>query len=483
MHQSSMDKMAAFRNKYLGGREGEALEILDLGSCDVNGTYKSLFDVPSWRYIGADMSQGINVDIVLSDPYNWREIESSSIDVLISGQAFEHIEFFWLTMLEIARVLKAGGLCCIIAPSAGFEHKYPVDCWRFYQDGFSALARFAQLDVLEVTTQTEDLRYKDNSDIWKDTVLICRKPVTVMDQQSDMKRFLQSHILYKQIAEGKVKPFPFNPLEYSASLFQEPQRLSDVTAWHEHIPFAFVIMQMIRPKLFVELGTHKGDSFLSFCQVVDTLRMDTACYAVDTWNGDEHAGHYDENVLEELKAYHDPLYGRFSTLLKSTFDEALGYFLDGSIDLLHIDGLHAYEAVKHDFESWLPKMSKRGVIFFHDINVWERNFGVWRLWDELKTMYPNFEFKHGHGLGVVAVGEIPESLEVLFSADSQTAITINHFFYALGSRIAIPHRVKIDKDRQLAEKDRQIENIYNTWSWKITAPLRAVFKILKQRKG
>ena len=75
-----------------------------------------------------DMTPGKNVDIVLPSPYRWRGIESNSVDVLISGQAFEHIEFFWITMLEIARVLKPGGLCCIIAPSGGAEHKYPVDC-------------------------------------------------------------------------------------------------------------------------------------------------------------------------------------------------------------------------------------------------------------------------------------------------------------------------------------------------------------------
>ena len=93
-----------------------------------------------------DLSEGENVDLVLSDPYSWSEIRSSSVDVFVSGQAFEHIEFFWQTMLEIARALKPGGLCCIIAPSGGPEHKYPLDCWRFYPDGFRALARYAGLD-------------------------------------------------------------------------------------------------------------------------------------------------------------------------------------------------------------------------------------------------------------------------------------------------------------------------------------------------
>ena len=150
MHQSSFENMRAFRDNYLSGREKEALRIIDLGSCDVNGSYRSLFDKPNWSYTGVDLEKGPNVDIVLENPYLLNGIRSNSVDVLISGQTFEHIEYFWITMLEIARVLKTGGLCCIIAPSGGYQHRYPVDCWRFYPDGFSALARFAGLEAKEI---------------------------------------------------------------------------------------------------------------------------------------------------------------------------------------------------------------------------------------------------------------------------------------------------------------------------------------------
>ena len=132
MHISSYSKMKMFRDKYLTNKEQEKLVILDIGSQDVNGSYKDIFDSPQWSYLGVDMCDGKNVDIVLSDIYNWKEISSASIDVIVSGQAFEHIEFIWLTMSEISRVLKNDGLCCIIAPSSGKEHKYPTDCWRFY---------------------------------------------------------------------------------------------------------------------------------------------------------------------------------------------------------------------------------------------------------------------------------------------------------------------------------------------------------------
>ncbi|MBU0484122.1 MAG: class I SAM-dependent methyltransferase [Proteobacteria bacterium] len=176
MHQSSYANMLAFRQKYLAARRDETLQILDIGSYDVNGSYKAIFNEEKWCYRGVDISEGPNVSVILSDLYNWREIKSSTIDLVISGQAFEHIEYVWLTMLEIYRVLKPGGLCCIIAPSGGEEHRYPVDCWRFYGDGFKALARYASLDLVEVYTQEQAGDFSDDSNSWKDTVFIGKKP-------------------------------------------------------------------------------------------------------------------------------------------------------------------------------------------------------------------------------------------------------------------------------------------------------------------
>jgi SAM-dependent methyltransferase len=178
MHQHSLDSMAQFRSRYLDARRQEPLTVIDLGSADLNGSYRELFAMPPWRYLGVDLVAGENVDIVLRDPYRWREIRSESVDVVVSGQTFEHTEFFWETMLEIARVLKPRGMCCIIAPSCGPEHRFSRDCWRIFADGFSAVARYAGLEVVDVQTQWEDLPdYDLESNKWHDSVLIARKPV------------------------------------------------------------------------------------------------------------------------------------------------------------------------------------------------------------------------------------------------------------------------------------------------------------------
>lgn len=176
MHKSSYENMRRFADKYLKEYEAENLKIIDIGSQDVNGSYRNLFNKTGWKYTGADVVAGKNVDIVINDMYNWKEIKSNSYDIVISGQTLEHVEFFWITMSEIHRILKQNGMACIIAPSSGPEHKYPLDCWRFYPDGLSAVARYAGLKVVEVYNCKESNNSDGTVNIWKDSVLICKKP-------------------------------------------------------------------------------------------------------------------------------------------------------------------------------------------------------------------------------------------------------------------------------------------------------------------
>jgi Methyltransferase domain len=221
----------------------------------------------------------------------------------------------------------------------------------------------------------------------------------------------------------------------SPASFLMPMDLLE-SAWHEHSPFAFWLMEAIQPSCFVELGTHTGFSYLAFCQAVQHLEFRTSCHAVDTWIGDDHAGFYGEEVFAALADINKRRYCGFSHLIRSLFDEALPYFPDSSIDLLHIDGRHAYEDVRHDFESWRPKLSEHGIVLFHDTNVRERDFGVWRLWSELAAEHPSFEFHHGHGLGVLAPGPIvPEGLSSLFASNLSQQARIRRIYARLGAAV------------------------------------------------
>jgi len=231
----------------------------------------------------------------------------------------------------------------------------------------------------------------------------------------------------------------FNPLHWPLAVRMPVRHHGLVaSAWIGHVPFAMCLVEMVSPTVVVELGTHSGISYCGFCQAVKELRLQTQCWAVDTWAGDDHTGMYSGDVLQELRAHHDPRYALFSTLLQSTFDSAVDEFDDGSIDILHIDGYHSYEAVQHDFQTWLPKVSERGVVLFHDTEVRDRaSFGVWRFWDEIKQQYPHFEFRHSHGLGVLAVGEhVPAQVEALTGASSGEADRIRAYFEELGNTLA-----------------------------------------------
>jgi hypothetical protein len=200
-------------------------------------------------------------------------------------------------------------------------------------------------------------------------------------------------------------------------LFRAQARSGIASAWHGHVPFAQWLVSAVRPSLIVELGTHNGVSYAAFCETVLQEKLATRCYAVDSWTGDDHAGHYGESVYDELRAFHDGRYSAFSELLRMTFEEARHMIADGTVDLLHIDGFHSYDAVRHDFEGWSPKLSPRAVVLFHDTNVLERGFGVARFWTELEGRFPSFSFLHGHGLGVLAVGpEVPPAIGRLCAA-------------------------------------------------------------------
>jgi hypothetical protein len=149
-----------------------------------------------------------------------------------------------------------------------------------------------------------------------------------MDEQQQQNVVFKTMINWGENSFGKSTREGFEFA--SEASFLRPSRLK-ISAWAEHVPFAFWIVEASHPDCLVELGTHTGTSYA----------------AIDTWKGDEQTGFYGEDVFHELAAYNQEFYSGFSSLIRSTFDEALNYFEDDSIDLLHIDGCHTYEAVRH----------------------------------------------------------------------------------------------------------------------------------------
>ncbi len=216
-------------------------------------------------------------------------------------------------------------------------------------------------------------------------------------------------------------------------------RLASPSAWTDLVPLGMLLVDFVRPRVLVELGVKNGISYCAFCQVVQELGLGTECIAVDTWEGDPTTTINDgDRALAHLRDHHDALYGSFSTLLRMTFDNALEHVRDGSVDLLHIDGWHAYEAVRHDFESWLPKLSERGVVLLHDVMVEQEGFGVHRFWAELEERYLTFRIEHGAGLGIVAVGPDAPPLLPMLTASETDVETFRALMADLGAARTLP---------------------------------------------
>lgn len=243
-------------------------------------------------------------------------------------------------------------------------------------------------------------------------------------------------------------------------LFWPPSRQGVSSAWWGHVPFAHWLMSVSRPRLFVELGTFAGVSYSAFCEAVLKQRLDTKCYAVDTWMGDGHTGPYQESVYEDLRRFNAGRFGAFSELIRAGFSDALQHFQDRSVDILHIDGYHTYDAVRGDFYDWLPKLSDRAVVLFHDTNVRKEDFGVWKLWLELSERYPSFEFLHGHGLGLIATGSRPPEgvIDLVSLKEPEAIATFRDRFAFLGARWSNEAEFsgQLDHERQqrLTESER-----------------------------
>lgn len=170
MHKTSLVNMKKMLDIINYNFKDNKCKIADFGGRRIakDSSYYIFFkDEPNVEYIGVDIEEGAGVDIVLSDPYK-SPFADNSIDIVVSGQMFEHCEFFWLTITEISRILRPGGYLLIVAPSTGNVHRFPVDCWRFYPDAYAAMAKWGGLNLVDSWT--------DSNTEWCDAVGILRKP-------------------------------------------------------------------------------------------------------------------------------------------------------------------------------------------------------------------------------------------------------------------------------------------------------------------
>lgn len=182
--------MAICVERYM--EKGRPYSVLDLGSRISPGqdaTHRGLLREYDCEYTGVDIRAGRNVDVVMKRPYSV-PVKSNSADIVFAGQVFEHVPFFWASMLELARVMKPNGHLFVTVPSRGHVHS-AYDCWRYYPDGLRAMAAFSGLELREAHTDfpptVESDRPRPRHDFanidaakyyWGDTVGVFRKPAS-----------------------------------------------------------------------------------------------------------------------------------------------------------------------------------------------------------------------------------------------------------------------------------------------------------------
>lgn len=181
--------------------------------------------------------------------------------------------------------------------------------------------------------------------------------------------------------------------------------------WAGHKRFAYDYVRFMEPETVVELGSYYGCSAFAMLQAIKDSGIKSRFFAIDTWAGDDFTKNdYKEDIYGQYKRINDECFsGVTSVMIRHTFDEACPVFKENSIDLLHIDGSHAYDDVKHDYLTWKDKVKDNGVIFFHDVGkdlLFGEKMGSHIFWEELKKECPYIlEMPFSNGLGILFKSE------------------------------------------------------------------------------
>lgn len=244
------------------------------------------------------------------------------------------------------------------------------------------------------------------------------------------------------------KPWRVHHPEFKADNV-DPERATG--PWAGHRDFAYDLMCWLQPETVVELGTHYGVSLFALVQAVEDFGLHATVHAVDTWLGDEYAGYYGDEVFDVFRSSLEFVGSRSVRLHRMRFEDALLNFGDESIDLLHIDGNHSYEALKEDFETWLPKIKPNGLVLLHDVSP-ESKYGSAAYYaDEIAPRYPSFSFPHNYGLGVVAPGGT-DDLEYLFSDEFRRWLGT----YTLAAQGRVGERMVAAQAQMIVARDEAI---------------------------
>ena len=358
-----------------GLADREQVVVLDIGGADVNGSYRDVFSGPQYRYRAADIAAGEGVDIVLDDPYHV-PLADASVDIVLSGQMLEHCEYFWLAFQEMVRLVKPDGFIFLIAPSAGPIHRYPVDCYRFYPDAYSALARFSGCHLVDV--------WRDERGPWQDLVGVFRK--TALPDPAPVAMGASS-----ALSPAALGPFHASP---------EEERVSGSV---DYLEVLRQIHESVEPASYLEIGVRHGRSLAL-----------AACPAI----GVDPAPQVSVTLPESARV--------METTSDRFFEDGPGDLLPSAPDLVFIDGMHLFEFALRDFMHVEHLSTPATVVVIDDIfpnhpgqadrerktRVWTGD--VWKLYLCLQENRPD--------LSLLALDTAPTGLLLISGLDPHNRV-------------------------------------------------------------
>ena len=386
MHASSMENMLLAFEYYVAGDYFQArdrIDVVDIGGANVNGSYADIFAHPKFRLTAVDVAPGPGVDLVLRDPYSL-PFADASVDIIISGQAFEHIEFFWRSFAEMIRVLKQDGLLMLIAPSAGPIHQYPVDCYRFYPDAYRALAKFTGTHLVEVW-RDERGPWQDLCGVFCKTQRAARPPSASIDWAQYAPRVPGLLPAAVQVERGSAE-----------------EELTQGSG--PYLDMLQGVHRAVRPRKYLEIGVRHGHSLsLADCPSI----------------GIDPDPHPDTARL-------------LHPIVRTTSDR---FFREAPSDLrpdfAFIDGMHLIEYALRDFMQLERRMPPGGVIAVDDVfpnhprqatrtrqtQVWTGD--VWKLATILAEHRPD--------LVLIPVDTAPTGLLLITALDASNRVLWEHY--------------------------------------------------------
>ncbi|MDH3691894.1 MAG: methyltransferase domain-containing protein [Gammaproteobacteria bacterium] len=426
MHASSYENMQKCYDRYLKRSPiyaREQIVVLDVGSADINGSYREIFSYPKIRYWGLDLTEGASVDLVLRSPYEI-PVADGFADVVICGQMFEHCEYFWLVFQEMLRVLKAEGFLFLIAPSSGPIHQYPVDCYRFYPDSYKALAKLNNCYLVD--------SWLDDRGPWKDLVGIFSKEKK--EKWTDTTEIGKSEGDHSTSSNGNSQA--------CASLnYNNDPEVNVMSGSCSYLELLRIIHEELAPEFYVEIGVKNGAS----------LRLGK-CSAIGIDPAPELSSELPDNVKVFRRTSDD------------FFEFDAPQVITRKIDLTFIDGMHRFEYALRDFLNVERFSSSGSLIVVDDIfpndaiqakrvresRVWTGD--IWKLLDCLATCRGD--------LILIPVNTLPAGSLLVASLDPANRVLTERYNYIVseflkGDSDGPPRRI-LDRNNALEPEDARI---------------------------